>query len=79
MWQLTREYNTQMVKELKKLWKDIFSNYHPEDTYMKGDSSKKMKQNPHKRIDSDKMTDKEKMDKGFSNGTYNINGRDVDF
>jgi len=25
------------------------------------------------------MTDKEKMDKGFSNGTYNINGKDVDF
>ena len=63
-----------MVKELKKLWKDLFGSYHPEKEYMRG-----MKENPHKRIDSDGMTDKEKMDKGFSNGTYNINGKDVDF
>ena len=34
---------------------------------------------PWKRIDSDKMTDVEKMDKGFNGKTYSINGMDVDF
>ena len=35
--------------------------------------------NPWKRINSDKMTDVEKMDKGFNGKTYSINGLDVDF
>ena len=35
--------------------------------------------NPWKRINSDKMTDIEKMDKGFNGKTYSINGMDVDF
>ena len=39
----------------------------------------KMKKNPFKRIDSEKMTDIEKMDKGFNGKTYSINGIDVDF
>jgi hypothetical protein len=38
-----------------------------------------MKKDPNKRIDSDNMTEVEKMDAGFTHGTYNINGRDVDF
>jgi len=38
-----------------------------------------MKQDPNRRIDSDNMTEIEKMDQGFTHGTYNINGRDVDF
>ena len=38
-----------------------------------------MKKDPNRRIDSDKMTEIEKMDQGFTHGTYNINGRDVDF
>lgn len=38
-----------------------------------------MKKDPNKRIDSDDMTEVEKMDAGFTHGTYNINGRDVDF
>ena len=38
-----------------------------------------MKKDPNRRINSDKMTDGEKMDAGFTHGTYNINGRDVDF
>ena len=38
-----------------------------------------MKKDPTCRINSDKMTDVEKMDAGFTHGTYNINGRDVDF
>ena len=40
---------------------------------------KQKKFNPLKRIDGDKLSDKEKMDKGFNGKTYSINGRDVDF
>ena len=34
---------------------------------------------PWTRINSQNMTDKEKMDKGFNSKTYSINGIDVDF
>ena len=37
-----------------------------------------MKKNPFKRVDSEKMTDIEKMDKGFNGKTYSINGMDVE-
>ena len=38
-----------------------------------------VQKNPYKRVDSDKMTDIEKMDKGFNGKTYSVNGLDVDF
>ena len=38
-----------------------------------------MKKNPFKRVDSQKMTDIEKMDQGFNGKTYSINGIDIDF
>ena len=40
---------------------------------------KEMKKNPYKRVDSSKMTDVEKMDKGFNGKTFVINGIEVDF
>ena len=40
---------------------------------------KEMKKNPYKRVDSAKMTDMEKMDKGFNGKTFVINGIEVDF
>ena len=43
------------------------------------EEQKQKKFNPWKRINSDKMTDIEKMDKGFNGKTYRINGMDVDF
>ena len=43
------------------------------------DRLQQMKRDPNRRIDSDDMTEIEKMDRGFTHGTYNINGRDVDF
>ena len=43
------------------------------------DRLQQMKKDPNRRIDSDDMTEIEKMDRGFTHGTYNINGRDVDF
>tara|TARA_Y100001980_G_scaffold28529_1_gene8882 strand:+ start:239 stop:376 length:138 start_codon:yes stop_codon:yes gene_type:complete len=43
------------------------------------EEQKPKKFNPWKRTNGDKMTDKEKMDKGFNEKTYSINGIDVDF
>ena len=43
------------------------------------EEQKQKKFNPWKRINSENMTDKEKMDKGFNGKTYSINGIDVDF
>ena len=38
-----------------------------------------MKKNPYKRVDSENMTDIEKMDRGFNGKTFSINGMDIDF
>ena len=38
-----------------------------------------VRKNPYKRVDSDKMTDIEKMNKGFNGKTYSVNGLDIDF
>ena len=38
-----------------------------------------MKRNPYKRVDSENMTDIEKMDQGFNGKTFTINGIEVDF
>ena len=38
-----------------------------------------VRKNPYKRVDSDKMTDIEKMNKGFNGKAYSVNGLDVDF
>ena len=38
-----------------------------------------MKKDKNKRVDSDNMSDIEKMDAGFGGKTYTINGKDVDF
>ena len=49
------------------------------DNTKKPSRLEQMKKDPNRRIDSDDMTEDEKMDAGFTHGTYNINGRDVDF
>ena len=38
-----------------------------------------MKKNPYKRVDSEKMTEQQKMDRGFNGNTYTVNGIEVDF
>ena len=38
-----------------------------------------VRKNPYNRVDSDKLTDIEKMNKGFNGKTYSVNGLDVDF
>ena len=35
--------------------------------------------NPRIRMNSENMTDEEKLKQGFNGSTYSINGRDVDF
>ena len=38
-----------------------------------------LKKNQYKRVDSEKMSDIEKMDKGFNGKTFVINGIEIDF
>ena len=38
-----------------------------------------MKKNPYKRVDSENMTDIDKMDQGFNGKTFTINGIEIDF
>ena len=38
-----------------------------------------LNKNPYKRVDSEKMSDIEKMDKGFNGKTFVINGIEIDF
>ena len=38
-----------------------------------------LKKNPYKRVDCEKMSDIEKMDKGFNGKTFVINGIEIDF
>ncbi len=50
--------------------------------YLKNEKKKRleqMKKNPFKRINSENMTDIEKMNSGFNGKTYSINGMDIDF
>ena len=49
------------------------------DNVKKPSRLEQIKKDPNRRVDSDNMTEAEKMDAGFTHGTYNINGRDVDF
>ena len=49
------------------------------DNAKKPSRLEQMKRDPNRRVDSDNMTEVEKIDAGFTHGTYNINGRDVDF
>ena len=38
-----------------------------------------MKKNPCRRVDSENMTELEKMDQGFNGNSYTVNGIEVDF
>jgi len=62
---------------LKWIKKKIFK---PENKVLKKESRlEQMKKNPYKRVDSENMTDVEKMDKGFNGKTFSINGIEIDF
>ena len=49
------------------------------DPLKKESRLEQMKKNPYKRVDSENMTDIEKMDRGFNGKTFSINGIDIDF
>ena len=63
-----------MIKWLKKKLKKPDFNLSQKETRLE-----QMKKNPYKRVDSENMTEIEKMDKGFNGKTFSINGMDIDF
>ena len=63
-----------MIKWVKKKLKKPDINPSQKETRLE-----QMKKNPYKRVDSENMTDIEKMDKGFNGKTFSINGMDIDF
>ena len=62
-----------MFKWVKKL-KDKKSQVNKVETRLE-----QMKKNPYKRVDSENMSDIEKMDRGFNGKTFTINGIEIDF
>jgi hypothetical protein len=63
-----------MIKWVKKKLKKPDINLSQKETRLE-----QMKKNPYKRVDSENMTEIEKMDKGFNGKTFSINGMDIDF
>ena len=63
-----------MIKWVKKKFKKSDINISRKETRLE-----QMKKNPYKRVDSENMTEIEKMDKGFNGKTFSINGMDIDF
>ena len=63
-----------MIKWVKKKQKKQDINLSQKETRLE-----QMKKNPYKRVDSENMTEIEKMDKGFNGKTFSINGMDIDF
>ena len=63
-----------MLKWIQKKFKKSDINLSQKETRLE-----QMKKNPYKRVDSENMTEIEKMDKGFNGKTFSINGMDIDF
>ena len=63
-----------MIKWVKRKLKKPDINLSQKETRLE-----QMKKNPYKRVDSENMTEIEKMDKGFNGKTFSINGIDIDF
>ena len=63
-----------MIKWVKNKLKKQDINLSQKETRLE-----QMKKNPYKRVDSENMTEIEKMDKGFNGKTFSINGMDIDF
>ena len=63
-----------MIKWIKNLKSKQSSFFEKKETRLE-----QMKKNPYKRVDSENMTDIEKMDQGFNGKTFTINGIEIDF
>ena len=67
-------YLAKMLKWVKNFKSKTNSVYEKKETRLE-----QMKKNPYKRVDSENMTDIEKMNQGFNGKTFTINGIEVDF
>ena len=67
--------------ELKKMIKWIKNLKSKQNSFSEKKETRleQMKKNPYKRVDSENMTDIEKMDQGFNGKTFTINGIEIDF
>ena len=63
-----------MIKWIKNLKSKQDNFFEKKETRLE-----QMKKNPYKRVDSENMTDIEKMDQGFNGKTFTINGIEIDF
>ena len=62
-----------------KWLKNKKNNQSQKENIKKDNRLEQMKKNPYRRVDSDNMTEIEKMDQGFNGKTFTINGIEVDF
>jgi|TARA_B110000444_G_C18364319_1_gene377420 hypothetical protein len=62
-----------------KWLKNKKNNQLQKENIKKDNRLEQMKKNPYRRVDSDNMTEIEKMDQGFNGKTFTINGIEVDF
>jgi len=62
-----------------KWFKNKKNNQLQKENIKKDSRLEQMKKNPYRRVDSDNMTEIEKMDQGFNGKTFTINGIEVDF
>ena len=68
-----------MGRLLSEMLKWLKNNLSKKNSGKIKDCLEQMKKNPYRRVDSDNMTEIEKMDQGFNGKTFSINGMDIDF
>ena len=68
-----------MARLLSKMLQWLKNNLSKKGLSIKESRLEQIKKNPYKRVDSDNMTEIEKMDQGFNGKTFSINGMDIDF
>ena len=68
-----------MTRLLSEMLKWLKNNLSKKKLPKKESRLEQMKKNPYRRVDSDNMTEIEKMDQGFNGKTFSINGMDIDF
>ena len=68
-----------MARLLSEMLKWLKNNLSKKKLPKKESRLEQMKKNPYRRVDSDNMTEIEKMDQGFNGKTFSINGIDIDF
>ena len=64
---------------LSKMLQWLKNNLSKKGMPIKESRLEQIKKNHYRRVDSDNMTEIEKMDKGFNGKTFSINGMDIDF